>query len=145
MMKIDKIFEEWDTDTDLDKTELGDEALKVSKLHHKYFRILSQERITRRSLEAEMKVLKLEKFEFYTQGPSRESVERGWVMPPIGKVVKSEVNNYMEADKDIIDISLKIGIQSEKIDLLESIIKTILSRGYNIKAAIDWEKFKMGG
>jgi hypothetical protein len=65
-------------------------------------------------------------------------------MPPIGKVVKSEVNNYMEADRDIIDISLKIGIQSEKIDLLESIIKTILSRGYNIKAAIDWEKFKMG-
>lgn len=145
MMKIDKIFEEWDTDTDFDKTELGDEALKVSKLHHKYFRILSQERITRRSLEAEMKVLKLEKFEFYTQGPSKESVERGWVMPPIGKVVKSEVNNYMEADRDIIDVSLKIGIQSEKIDLLESIIKTILSRGYNIKAAIDWEKFKMGG
>lgn len=144
-MKIEKIFEEWDADTDFDKTELGDEALKVSKLHHKYFRILSQERLTRRSLEADLKVLKLEKFEFYTQGPSKESVERGWEMPPIGKVVKSEVNNYMEADRDIIDISLKIGIQSEKIDLLESIIKTILSRGYNIKAAIDWEKFKMGG
>jgi len=144
-MKIEKIFEEWDADTDFDKTELGDEALKVSKLHHKYFRMLSQERITRRSLEAEMKVLKLEKFEFYTQGPSKESVERGWEMPPIGRVVKSEVNNYMEADRDIISISLKIGIQSEKIDLLESIIKTILSRGYNIKAAIDWEKFKMGG
>jgi hypothetical protein len=145
MMKIENIFEEWDKDTDFDKTELGDEALKVSKLHHKYFRILSQERITRRSLEAELKVLKLEKFEFYTQGPSKESVERGWEMPPIGKVVKSEVNNYMEADRDIITISLKIGIQSEKIDLLESIIKTILSRGYNIKAAIDWEKFNMGG
>ena len=145
MMKIENIFEEWDKDTDFDKTELGDEALKVSKLHHKYFRILTQERITRRTLEAELKILKLEKFEFYTQGPSKESVERGWEMPPIGKVVKSEVNNYMEADRDIINISLKIGIQSEKIDLLESIIKTILSRGYNIKAAIDWEKFKMGG
>lgn len=145
MMKIEKIFEEWDADTDFDKTELGDEALKVSKLHHKYFRILSQERITRRSLEADLKILRLEKFEFYTQGPSKESVERGWEMPPIGRVVKSEVNNYMEADKDMIALSLKIGIQNEKIDLLESIIKTILSRGYNIKAAIDWEKFKMGG
>ena len=144
-MKIEKIFEEWDADTDFDKTELGDEALKVSKLHHKYFRILSQERITRRSLEADLKILRLEKFEFYTQGPSKESVERGWEMPPIGRVVKSEVNNYMEADKDMIALSLKIGIQNEKIDLLESIIKTILSRGYNIKAAIDWEKFKMGG
>jgi hypothetical protein len=59
-------------------------------------------------------------------------------------VIKSEVGNYIDADRDIIDISLKIGIQSEKIDLLESIIKTLLNRGYNIRAAIDWEKFKMG-
>lgn len=143
-MRIDKIFEEWEQDSEFDKTELGDEALKIAKLHHKYYRILSQERITRRSLEAELKVLRLEKFEFYTQGPSKESVEKGWVMPPIGRVIKSDANNYVDADKDIINLSLKIGIQNEKIDFLESIIKTLLNRGYNIRAAIDWEKFKMG-
>ncbi len=143
-MKLERIFEEWESDSVFDKTELGDESLKVAKLHHKYYRMLTQERITRRQLEADLKILKLEKHEFYTQGPSKESMDRGWVMPPIGKVIKSEVGNYMDADRDIIDISLKIGIQSEKIDFLESIIKTLLNRGYNIRAAIDWEKFKMG-
>ncbi len=143
-MKLERIFEEWDADSNFDKTELGDEALKVAKLHHKYFRILTAERITKRQLEADFKVLRMEKYEFYTQGPSKETMDRGWVMPAIGKIIKSDVQNYLDADRDIIELSLKIGIQNEKIDLLESIIKTILNRGYNIKAAIEWEKFKMG-
>jgi methylaspartate ammonia-lyase len=51
----------------------------------------------------------------------------------------------MEADNDIIDMSLKIGYQQEKIDLLESIIKTLTNRGYSIKTAVDWARFMMGG
>jgi hypothetical protein len=51
---------------------------------------------------------------------------------------------YMEGDQDIIDLSLKIGLQQEKVDLLESIIKSLTNRGFNIKASIDWYKFTMG-
>jgi hypothetical protein len=50
----------------------------------------------------------------------------------------------MSADKDIISLSLKIGLQEEKIQALESIIKTLNSMGYNIKAAIDFQKFING-
>ena len=57
-MKLERIFEEWGKDSDYDKTELGDEALKTSKLHHKYYMILSAERMTKKQLEAEMKVLR---------------------------------------------------------------------------------------
>lgn len=35
-------------------------------------------------------------------------------------------------------------MQLEKIELLESVIKTFTNRGFNIKAAIEWEKFKVG-
>jgi hypothetical protein len=85
-----------------------------------------------------------EKYEFYTQGPTKETQERGWILPASGKILKSEVNTYIEADKDIIKISLKIGVQQEKIELLDSIIRTLNNRGYNIRAAIDWYKFTMG-
>jgi hypothetical protein len=71
-------------------------------------------------------------------------MERGWQLPPVGKILRSDVNNYIDSDKDIVNLSLKIGMQLEKIDLLESIIKTIINRGYNLKVALDWEKFKMG-
>lgn len=143
-MKLEQIFAEWEKDSNIDQTELGEESLKISKLHHKYFQILTYERVQHRKLEAELKVLRLDKHEFYTQGPTKETMDKGWELPPVGKILRSDVTNYLEADKDIVNLSLKIGIQLEKIDLLKSIITTLNSRGYNIKAAIDWEKFKMG-
>jgi hypothetical protein len=143
-MKLEQIFAEWEKDSNIDQTELGEESLKISKLHHKYFQILTYERVQHRKLEAELKVLRLDKHEFYTQGPTKETMDKGWELPPVGKILRSDVTNYLEADKDIVNLSLKIGIQLEKIDLLKSIITTLNNRGYNIKAAIDWEKFKMG-
>ena len=35
-------------------------------------------------------------------------------------------------------------VQQEKVDFLDSAIKSLTNRGFNLKAAIDWEKFKMG-
>ena len=143
-MKIDDIYAEWEKDSQLDRAELGEEALKIPKLHHKYFKIFTHERLQLRKLETELKQLKLEKHEFLTLGPTEETHARGWRLPPQGKILKSEVNNYIEADKDIVNLSLKIGIQHEKLDLLESIIKSLTARGFNIKAAIEWERFKVG-
>lgn len=143
-MKLDDIFAEWEKDSQIDITELGEEALKISKLHHKYFRILSYERMQYKKLEAELKMLRLEKHEFYTQGPTKETLEKGWKLPAVGKILRSDVNNYIDSDKEIVSLSLKIGMQIEKIDLLESIIKVIINRGYNLKVTLDWEKFKMG-
>jgi len=40
---------------------------------------------------------------------------------------------------------LKISVQQEKVDTLEAIIKAITNRGFLIKSAIDWERFKVGG
>jgi hypothetical protein len=143
-MKIDDIYNEWEIDSQINRSELGEEALKIPKLHHKYFKIFTHERLQLRKYEAEMKQLKIEKLEFYTLGPTEESHEKGWKLPPQGKILKSEVNNYIEADKDIVNLSLRMGIQHEKIDLLESIVKSLTARGFNIKAAIEWERFKVG-
>jgi len=143
-MKIEDIFNQWKEDSEIDKTELGDEALKIPKLHHRYYQMFISERLLLRSYEAEMKQLKLDKWEFYTQGPNEETKEKGWTLPAKGLILKADIPMYMEADKDIVKLSLKIGIQQEKIELLESIIKSLTNRGYNIKAAIDWQKFTMG-
>jgi len=143
-MILEEIYELWHKDSVIDKTELGDESLKIPQLHHKYFKIYSNERLLLKKFESDFKTLRLEKYEFYTQGPTKETQERGWTLPASGKILKSEVNTYIEADKDIIKISLKIGVQQEKIELLDSIIRTLNNRGYNIRAAIDWYKFTMG-
>jgi hypothetical protein len=143
-MKIEDIFDLWKEDCDIDRTELGDEAIKIAKLHSKYYQMFVVERLALRSLEAEMKQLKLDKHEFYTQGPNEESRERGWELPAKGLILKADMPLYMEADKDIIKLSLKIGLAQEKVEFLESIIKSLNNRGYNIKAAIDWFRFTNG-
>lgn len=143
-MTLDKIYELWGEDSNIDITDLGNESLKATKLHHKYFQILSAERMLYRKQEADMKVIRLEKHEFFTQGPSDETKNKGWKLPPIGRVLKSDTNNYIDADKDIQELTLKMGIQIEKVDLLESIIKNIMARNFQIKSALDWQKFTNG-
>ena len=143
-MKIEEITAQWKDDSVIDKTELGDEAIKIPKLHHKYYQILISEKLLLRSQEAEMKQLKLDKYEFYTQGPNEETESKGWKLPAKGLILKTDIPMYMDADSDIIKLSLKIGLQQEKIEFLDSIIRSLMNRGYNIKAAIDWTKFSMG-
>lgn len=144
-MNIDDILNLWQEDVKIDRTELGDEALNIPKLHHKYYEIYVKERLILRKYEAELKQLKLDKYEFLTQGPNEETKDKGWRLPAKGMILKGDIPMYLEADQDIINLSLKIGLQQEKIELLDSIIKSIMNRNFVIKNAIDWNRFTMGG
>ena len=143
-MKLADIQELWREDSIVDKQKLDDELLKISKLHAKYHEIYTHERLRLHQYNAEYKVLKQEKYDFYVEGPTKETQERGWVLPPRGKVLKADVNQYLDSDKDLINLSLKIGAQNEKVAFLESIIKTIMQRNWTIKSSIDYIKFCNG-
>lgn len=143
-MTLDEIFKLWETDSTVNPSELGNAALDLAKLHHKYYSVFSRERLLLKKLDAEMKRLKLDKQEFYVDGPTEEQMALGWRLPPKGRILKSDVSNYLDADNDIIKMNLKIAYQQEKIDALESIIKMIHNRGFHIKSAIDFERFKVG-
>lgn len=143
-MKIEEIFSLWEKDTVIDRTELGEESLRIPQLHHKYFKIFSHERLVQRSLESELKELTRIKYEYYQGVLDEETLkEREWE-PQQLKILRTDIPLYMEADKELLVIKAKIQLQQEKIDLLESIIKSLQNRGYQIKAAIEWTKFQMG-
>lgn len=144
-MKLDDIQELWAVDSEISEHELDVESLKIPKLHSKYYSIYSTEKMMLYKLESEMKVLKLEKYEFYSQGYTKETMAKGWVMPSKGVIIKSEVPTYMEGDKDIINLNLRIAVQKEKTEFLESIIKSLSNRGFQISSAITFLKWKSGG
>ena len=58
--------------------------------------------------------------------------------------LKSDIQMYIDSDKDIIDSNLKVAYCKEKVDFLEAIIRTLNLRSYQINNAINWEKFKVG-
>lgn len=143
-MKLEEIFEMWAKDSDIDRTELGKESLKIAKLHYNYYRIFSNERLLLKKMETEHKQLYKDKAEWFNgiMEPDRLK-ELGWE-PNYLKIMKSELPMHIDSDSDIIKSTLRLAVQQEKVDVLESIIKSLNGRGYNIKSAIDWEKFKTG-
>jgi hypothetical protein len=142
-MTLDEIFDEWKQDAAIDPTQLGNSSLDIAKLHHKYYKMFSREKLLLKKMETDMKTLKFEKQEWYVQGPTKEGMDKGWRMPPKGKILKADVKEYIDSDPDVIEYFLKMAYQQEKIDLLESIIKTLSQRGWQIKTALDWEKFRV--
>ena len=144
VMTLDELFDIWEKDCKLDRTELGEASAKIPQLHHKYYKIYSQERLTLRKLEADHKKLYKDKWDYF-QGTMIQSdlEERGWDPNPL-KILKSDLSLYIDSDKDIINHMYKIEYQKEKIDFLDSVIRNINNRGFHIKNAIDWEKFKVG-
>jgi hypothetical protein len=143
-MKLEQIFELWSEDSVINPMDLSSESLKIPKLHHKYYEIFCNEKLLLKKYESELKVLKLEKYEFYTQGPSKDTEEKGWKLPSIGRILKSDVQTYVDADKDIIALTLKVAVQSEKVSLLDSIIKSFKDRNFTIKNSIDFTRFQSG-
>jgi hypothetical protein len=144
-MKLDEIHALWSQDCDINRIELGEEALKIPKLHSKYLRMFSDERMLLRKLEEDRSTLKLLKIDYYRGVlPEEDLRANGWE-PFRLSVLKSDLPMYLDADQDIIKINLKISVQQEKVDTLEAIIKSISNRGYLIKSAIDFERFKVGG
>jgi hypothetical protein len=144
-MTLDEILTLWNEDADIDQTKLDTESLSIPKIHGKYWKILNHERMLLRKYESDFKKLSLQKYEFFTQGPTKETNEKGWELPACGKVIKSDCDRYLEADSDLIDLSLKIGLQKEKVFILEDIIRSINNRNWIIRNAIEFLRWQAGG
>lgn len=144
-MKLEEIQAEWDIDSNIDKTNLGNEAIAIPRLQSKYYKIYVREILQLKAMEESLNILKLDKWEFLTMGPTEETHAKGWRLPPQGNVLKQEVAQYLEADKDLISEKLKIAKQREKVAFLKHIIDSLNGRTWNIRAAIDFLKFQSGG
>lgn len=143
-MNLEEIQKEWDQDAHIDTSQLDHESLKVPILHAKYYKIFIKERLQLKKLEADYRVDEMEKYTFYINGPTKEQHEKGWKLPPQGKIIRTEVDKYLQADQELIQKSLKIMIQREKVEFLQTIIDSLNRRSFIIKNAIDFMRWSQG-
>jgi hypothetical protein len=144
-MTLEELNEMWAKDAKIDEAQLGSEAIKIPQLHNKYYTIYSKEALRMRKFKADLKELEHAKYEWYTGNMAEEDMKaRGWRPNPL-KILRTDVNKYIESDKDIINLSLKIDYHMQIANYLEDIIKQINNRNFMIRAAIDWVKFQSGG
>jgi hypothetical protein len=143
---IDIINDDWKKDCKIDQTNLGNAAARVGELHAKYLVHLTDARLAIRKVETELLKLRKVKVRYYnSELPKEELAAKKW--NPYGKTrpLKTELLELIECDDDI----LEVGERLEKLKTfqvqVESIMKSISSRGWDIKSAIQWHTFTNGG
>ena len=55
---LDDLFDLWAEDSKIDRTELGEEPIKIPQLHSKYYKLYSTERLKSVKLQEDLKILK---------------------------------------------------------------------------------------
>ena len=143
-MKLEDIQELWHKDCEIDYTELGTESIRIPLIHDKYLKIFIDERIRLKGVEFELSKIVRTKTEYYSGKMSQEELERhGWEQY-LGRLLKNEIANYIESDDDVIKLKQQLVVLQEKINYLDSVIRMINNRGFQIKNALDWLKFSHG-
>ena len=140
-MNLDEIQTLWEEDSKIDEDNLHQESTKIPALHAKYYKILNNILLLKKLEENKFKQLKKDKWQYYT-GKSDPEV---YIEKPFDhKVLRQDVDKYMEADEDLIRISSKIDYFQVMLNYLDSILKIINNRTYQIKNSIEWQEFIRG-
>jgi len=142
-MKLEEIELMWQEDCHIDRTSLDQESIKIPLLHSKYYKIFLREKMQLKIEDSEYKQFYKLKHEYYTGKLSQEELNQyGWEQFQF--ILKGDLSVYIDSDKDLAQRLIKLQIQKEKVELLDSIIKTLNTRGFLIKNAIDFIKFSNG-
>ena len=143
-MKFEEIQKLWSGDCEIDETELSQESVKIPQLHNKYLILFHDERLRLRTMKFDHSKLLKVKREYYSGRMDETELEAYDWEPFQYKLLKADVQEYIDAADDIIEGKKKISLQEEKVDYLEAIVKGLSNRGYLIKNAIDWKRFTEG-
>jgi len=143
-MSVEDISELWAKDAPIDETNLMSASRDIPKLHSKYYNLYFKEVLRVKKLRYDYKELEVLKHEYFSGSLDEAELKRqGW-RPFTLKVLRGDMDRYIQSDKDIINLSLKIDYHTERANFLESIVKTIHSRNFIIKNMVDILKFQAG-
>lgn len=143
-MNIDQIKIQAELDTAIDVNHLDEESTKIPQIHNKYLCILMDEKLVLESLDSKLKVLKRDKWLYYSGKMSDEELkQKGW-QPFDLSILKQDLDRFIDSDSDVINLSHKVYLQREKVNYVESVVKIIAGKMWSIKSAIDWIKFTQG-
>lgn len=144
-MKLEDIYAMWEADCKYDDLNLDKDSLNISSLHAKYNRLLSETRSQLRSAVIRKKAHYSTLRDYYLGNLNNpEDLERIGRQPFLSKVLKNEVQTYIDSDGDLVRMDERIAVLEEKVEVIVEIMKCIHKRGYDIKSAIEWRKFTNG-
>jgi hypothetical protein len=145
MASLDEIFDAWAVDAKIDRTALDAAALDITKLHHKYLQMMSSERLRLKKMEGEF-ITMVDTKRMWLSGDltKAELDDKGWNPYLKSRPLKHEMADIIRADSEVIDRTLRVDLQREKVEVLESILKMISNRSFALSNAINFLKYTTG-
>ena len=141
-MNLDKIQEMWERDSHINPDNLHDESLKIPQLHSKYYTIYNTITLMREKAIDSYNRIRLERYNYYTgKAPAEVYAAEPF---PYKVREKDAIQRHMDADEKLNTINMKIKYYDTILKYLEEIIRIISNRTYQIKNAIEWNKFQAG-
>ena len=141
-MRLDEIQAEIAQDSNVDNNKLDTESLKIPLLHSKYYNMFLAELRILKGVESEYRRMKLERHKYYLGQASDEVYKEE---PLQLKVLRQDLELYLDADPKLSDLKNKYEVQKMKTEMLEAFIKTLNTRNFLIKNALEFLRFKNGG
>ena len=141
-MDLEKIQAMWEKDSQIDPDNLHDESLKIPQLHSKYYTLYNTITLLREKARESYAKVRLERYNYYTGKATAEV----YAEEPFPYKVreKDAIQRHLDADDKMNKIDMKIKYYDVMLKFLEEIIRAVSNRTYQIKNAIEWNKFQAG-
>ena len=142
MDKFDELKSEAREDLAIVRLEnLDQESYKNQNIKPKWLEYKSRFELLKTQSNIKYTKLYREKWEYY----GGKSDAKVYAAKPFDiKVLKNDLQMYINADDDIIELQAKITYYEVIIKYIDGIIKSIDNRGWDIRNAQDWKKFEAG-
>ncbi len=142
MIDLETLQKMWNEDAKLDIDNLHTESLNISCLHAKYFELYNTIFLLRKKAEQQKKNIRHERYEYFS-GKADPEV---YVKDPFPKKIrdKDTMQKYLDADERLSGVSLKIDYYDTMLVYIESILKQISNRTFQIKNSIEFMRFNAG-
>jgi hypothetical protein len=141
-LDLDTIQKMWEQDSKIDIDNLHTESLNIPILHAKYFDLYNTINLLKKKAEQQKKSIRHQKYEYFT-GKADPDV---YLENPFPKKIrdKETLQGYLDSDEKLSQVSLKVEYYDTMIAYIDSILKMIANRTYQIKNAIEYIRFQSG-
>jgi|TARA_B110000908_G_scaffold10662_1_gene12712 hypothetical protein len=145
MATLSELQDMWAADAKIDELDLGSSSTRTPLLHSKYVTHLSNFKLQVRKAAADLHRLERVKSEYFRGELSREELDSlGWEPWRKNSVLKSDMRSVLDGDGDVIKQQDKVYYLETTVDFLDRVLRSLNSRTWDIKNAVEWNKTQAG-
>lgn len=143
-MTLEKLHTEWETDSQLDTSQLDKAMRDIPLLHGKWWRIYTTERQRYMTIKQERDTMVQLRRDWYLgRLDDDERTKQNWPYQHL-KLVRQDVDVVMQSDAVIQPLTLKLDNMELRLKFIEDCIKAINYRSNLVRTYVDYLKFSQG-